>query len=180
MICPTCSGSLIEIRVKSIALDACRKCRGVWFGKGELLAFLNRLIKGKAVKSEQTKLFEQRAVTGKNDLRELPRKCPVCGKIMQKFNYCSDSNVFLDKCDACDGIWADKGEIRPLARYVKEDPEIQAMGHLILETSGEKTHFDDWLIKLAQFLNYGGANWWADLWARMYTRHKGVTGTQDR
>ncbi len=52
---------------------------------------------------------------------------------LHKFNYAYDSNVILDKCSECGGIWADKGEVERVAGYLKKDPEASAVAQGLME-----------------------------------------------
>ena len=66
------------------------------------------------------------------------RQCPQCGAPMREFNYAYDSNVFLDRCPKCDGIWADSGEIRRIAQHLKIDPEVDAIGRGLIAPGAEE------------------------------------------
>jgi len=52
---------------------------------------------------------------------------------MKQFNYAYDSNIFLDRCPDCGGIWADAGEMLQVARHLKPDldREIIAKGLIV-------------------------------------------------
>ena len=52
-------------------------------------------------------------------LNETGLECPECGKPMRKLNYAYNSNVIVDKCSSCDGIWFEKGEIQKVAEFSK-------------------------------------------------------------
>jgi membrane associated rhomboid family serine protease len=52
---------------------------------------------------------------------------------MNKFNYAYGSNVILDKCPDCDGIWADAGESKLVAQYLKDDPQANRLAAAMLE-----------------------------------------------
>jgi Zn-finger nucleic acid-binding protein len=50
----------------------------------------------------------------------------VCTLAMREFNYAYDSNVFLDRCEQCKGIWLDPNEIIDIARHIQYNPEVDA------------------------------------------------------
>ncbi|MHC4572909.1 MAG: rhomboid family intramembrane serine protease [Planctomycetota bacterium] len=133
MKCPFCSNSLRQVESKSAVLDICPNCRGIWFDSGEFVDFVRALAQSQEISPEQTKLFTPRDVNALHTVEEKERFCPRCSKKLHKFNYAYDSNVFLDKCPACGGIWADGGEVEEVARYLKEDPRITAIGRGLLE-----------------------------------------------
>ncbi|HIJ66107.1 MAG TPA: rhomboid family intramembrane serine protease [Candidatus Hydrogenedentes bacterium] len=62
---------------------------------------------------------------------------------MRKFNYAYDSNVILDRCPSCSGIWADGGEIYRLASYNKGHPKLDALGASIVEHENERARFQE-------------------------------------
>ena len=64
--------------------------------------------------------------------------CPDCGIVIKKLNYAADSNVFIDKCGECGGVWTDKGELMAIAEYIKGDPRSARIGEAIIE-SDKKT-----------------------------------------
>ena len=55
--------------------------------------------------------------------------------------------MFLDKCPRCGGIWSDGGEAARVARYLKTDPQIDAVAQHIIrhggETANTEEHFGD-------------------------------------
>ena len=63
--------------------------------------------------------------------------CPDCRKPLREFNYAYDSNIFLDRCDTCQGIWMDKNEIMQIAQHIQYDPDAEAAGRAILNMGKE-------------------------------------------
>ncbi len=51
---------------------------------------------------------------------------------MDKFNYMYDSNIILDKCKTCNGLWADGGELIKLAIYTKGNPILNSLGNALV------------------------------------------------
>jgi Zn-finger nucleic acid-binding protein len=97
-----------------VEVDLCPSCRGMWLEKGEL------------EKIQQTKGHDYSAELARiEDLAgnayELARQkkgarvgCPVCGREMvaKEYGYCSQ--VLIDSCPHCWGIWLDAGEVQAL------------------------------------------------------------------
>jgi Zn-finger nucleic acid-binding protein len=104
MNCPSYSNKLRRIKAKSEVLDICPRCKGIWFDSGELVDFVKELVKSENVLPEKTRLFERRQVHVSDEVVENNKSCPRCNLVMQTFNYCYDSNVFLEKCPDCHGI----------------------------------------------------------------------------
>jgi membrane associated rhomboid family serine protease/Zn-finger nucleic acid-binding protein len=128
MRCPVCSIPLKQVKTRSAVVDMCPRCKGIWFDAGELVDFVKPLSQSDKVSPEKIKLFKRRNVRPLYKFKEKNRLCPRCGKKLQTFNYSCDSNVFLDRCSECGGIWADKGEATAIAAYLKEDPYSTSVG----------------------------------------------------
>lgn len=128
MKCPVCSNTLRQVKSKSATIDICPQCGGIWFDSGELADFMEFLSMNEKILPEEFKPFRRRNVQALYKIKEKNKLCPKCGKELQKFNYSYDSNVFLDKCIDCGGIWTDGGEAIAIARYLKENPTATAVG----------------------------------------------------
>jgi membrane associated rhomboid family serine protease/Zn-finger nucleic acid-binding protein len=135
MKCPHCSNLLRRAKYGKTVIDLCPNCKGIWFDSGELLDVARRLAASEDVPAQKTELFKHREVSSLYDIEEKERLCPRCSKELRKFNYACDSNVILDKCPDCDGIWADGGEVRQIAAYLKDDPQATAVGKAIAQLS---------------------------------------------
>ena len=58
--------------------------------------------------------------------------CPSCNGSMRVTNYCGDSGVCVDRCDACGGLWLDHLELEKvqvlLEQWADDAPaQIQAV-----------------------------------------------------
>ncbi|MCP4259718.1 MAG: rhomboid family intramembrane serine protease [Planctomycetes bacterium] len=133
MKCPSCLGRLREVKSKTALVDICLSCRGIWFDSGEFVDFARNLAESEKISSEDVRLFEPRKVHTLETVKETQKLCPRCDLAMRRFNYSYDSNVFLDKCPKCQGIWTDGGEIQRVARYLKDDPRIKDIGKDLTE-----------------------------------------------
>ncbi len=147
MKCPVCSNSLRQIRYKSVHIDICPKCKGIWFDSGEFLQIVQSVKESNEISPEKVELFEKRNVQVLDNIDEKDRFCPRCDSTLHKFNYSYDSNVFLDKCSECGGIWADADEVRRVASYLKSDPKAIAIGKGLAEKAQK---VEDWR-DLSQF-----------------------------
>lgn len=128
MKCPFCSNRLRQVKSRSAIVDICPDCRGIWFDSGELADFVRALTESEEISPEIPRLFEHREVHTLDTVKEKDKICSRCNQVMLKFNYSYDSNVFLDKCPQCGGIWADGGEVQQIASYLKDDPRIVEIG----------------------------------------------------
>ena len=114
-------------------MDICPVCKGIWFDAGELAGVVKRLSSGEDIVPQETKLFHEREIHTTYQVKEKEKSCPKCNSRMHRFNYSYDSNVFIDKCPDCGGIWTDGGEALQIASYLKDDPKTIAIGKAIAE-----------------------------------------------
>lgn len=72
------------------------------------------------------------------DIQPVPEKtkariCPECSTPLKEINFAYDSNVMIDKCPACKGVWLDRNEIYAIAEHVQYKPEAELMGAAICD-----------------------------------------------
>ena len=133
MQCPACSGVLRTARAKDFVIQICPGCKGVWFESEDFAPFAKQLSEREDLKPPRPEYFEAKKVVHASKVYEEQRFCPKCATEMRKFNYAYDSNIILDKCPNCGGIWTDYGEIQNVAAYLKRDPKADALGASIVE-----------------------------------------------
>jgi len=135
MKCPFCVSELKQVKSKSAIVDICPKCKGIWFDSGEIVDFIRSLTESQELSPQTPELFKPREVEAPGSIEQEHKICPRCDKTLRTFNYAYDSNVLLDKCPDCSGIWADSGEIQQIASYLKKDPAITAFGKSVIKDS---------------------------------------------
>lgn len=118
MECIVCETTLATRTFANQQIDLCESCGGVWCDAGELVPVVNALIRqgkipgaapGGAPKIRQT-----------TDHDPMEKVCPRCEEITESFNYAYDSNIFLNRCVGCSGIWLDGGELRQVALFISK------------------------------------------------------------
>lgn len=133
MICPGCQSILTFEQVYYCKIYPCTRCDGIWL-RADIFP---RLASSLAVNIEKSdhdflKLFKPREVALPDSQRQ-PRLCPECQAVMREFNFAYDSNIFLDKCPRCGGIWTDAGEILKVAEHLKMDARVYEVGRGLIE-----------------------------------------------
>lgn len=128
MDCPKCLGKLQKTTITSrqtseikelqgaglafaLEVDKCFVCSGVWLDKGELDKYL----------SEEIEVVDSPSLGSEMD-KELDAKhgnCPSCGIKMTKVASFKNTQLTVDICDKCQGIWLDPTEIDILERTHK-------------------------------------------------------------
>jgi Zn-finger nucleic acid-binding protein len=125
MKCPQCNSPLKEGNYEAdIQIDLCASCGGMWLNKGELEAiqetvehdYSDILYKIGTV-ARAYELARQKALAG--------RTCPHCHRLLasKEYGYCSQ--ILIEMCPQCEGVWLDRGEMQALEQFFeRERPDI--------------------------------------------------------
>ncbi|MCK4905224.1 zf-TFIIB domain-containing protein [bacterium] len=129
MKCPDCQGELKQIDCKGIMIDECIKCKGKWFDRDELqkakdradddLRWLDFDPFGEDAKKLST--FSQGKI------------CPKCFGIMLALKY-MDSQVLIDKCSGCKGVWLESGELAKIILYLENKVNTKTEKEYVKDT----------------------------------------------
>jgi len=128
MKCPVCKVTTTAVEHDKIELDYCHICHGIWFDRGELELLLDTLTGGTSAKFINGLMQRPQA-----KVAEKTRKCPICGKKMNKLVVGSGQEIIIDACHAGHGLWFDGGESGAFIRQLKleqpagSDPLYQAL-----------------------------------------------------
>jgi Zn-finger nucleic acid-binding protein len=98
-------------------VDVCGACAGVWCDDRELSAVVSALIGAGKIPDGQASTAVKARQAEDHDLQT--KACPRCDQITESFNFAYDSNIFLNRCGDCSGIWLDGGELRSVAQFIK-------------------------------------------------------------
>lgn len=134
MKCPKCEKELKEVPFQGVKIDSCSSCKGYWFEKDELR-------KAKDEKEESLNWMDVDLWESEEKFRISKDEilCPDCGMPLYEVNY-GDSDIKLDVCNICEGMWLDEGEFRKIIKYLKEkggDKIMQDYFKTLLEETGE-------------------------------------------
>jgi membrane associated rhomboid family serine protease len=113
-------------------IDHCPKCNGIWFDADELAPVLMALKSNDHAPAKEKECTEPIRARSPHTVQENDRFCPRCKQMLKKFNYGYDSNVFLDRCPDCQGIWTDTGEVKQIIEYLKPNPKAEEIGRLLV------------------------------------------------
>lgn len=127
MKCPNCDDQELtqKINLGSVEVDVCSLCGGMWFEE-------DGLRKAKYENDESIRWFDfdlwkdpkMFAGTGSD------RMCPIDGASLHKLNY-GDSNIEIEACKECNGIWLDKNEFEKIMEYVKEQADYEILHNYV-------------------------------------------------
>lgn len=116
MECPRCSAATEQVDIKSVKVDRCTGCGGTWHDVGEL-----RLLKDEESRGDyrwiDMELWRAREEFHPDTQDGL--SCPSDGQTMTTVHY-GKSDVQIDICGTCRGIWLDKGEYRKVLAYLED------------------------------------------------------------
>jgi Zn-finger nucleic acid-binding protein len=107
-----------ELRVQNYEADievgGCPSCGGIWLEKGELEAIEN--VREHDYAEELARMPDLGFNAYELALQKSGRTlmCPKCGAEMESREYARCSQVMIDVCPSCHGIWLDKGELEAL------------------------------------------------------------------
>lgn len=152
MNCPSCGKHLKSVPCNGFFINACPQCKGIWFDVGMMQPFMEYLIETQKVPNAPLALSKAIPL---EKLNEAPKKCPKCGRSMRKFNYSYDSNIIMDRCDACSGIWTDKHEAYLAAVYNKGHPKLDKLASSMAAHVHEQEKFKE-LVEGLEDLRSGG------------------------
>lgn len=123
MDCPNCHISLDKAKFYSGEIDYCSKCSGFWFEEDELR-------KTKDQKDNDLNWLDVDLWEDKNRFKisEGKRQCPSCEIPLYEINY-DNSEIKVDLCDLCRGIWLDRGEFKKIIDYLREKSDWEALNN---------------------------------------------------
>ncbi|MFH2009786.1 MAG: zf-TFIIB domain-containing protein [bacterium] len=104
MNCPKCKVEMSAHTVVGIEVDKCPDCEGIYFDQGELDQLLTQGA------PEGTDNPEYSAISDQKDM-ELGT-CPRCDQEMEP--YLGPRNLRLDRCNDCNAVFLDQGELSEL------------------------------------------------------------------
>ena len=139
MNCPLDKTTLIEQRYEdNIKIDHCPTCSGIWLDQSELeLIQKSRENNYQVDLSEKSKLKDQLSGAYRMAAAEAPRNlaCPKCNKNLFEKEYGYSSQVQIDICIHCKGIWLDQGELKSLEVFyerLQADEQHELLPHALV------------------------------------------------
>lgn len=120
MLCPICKKTLEKSILSGVEVDYCPKCLGLWFEEEELRWAKDN--KDRDLRWLDVDLWKDE---GKFKISPGQKLCPRDRLPLYETNY-GDSNIKVDVCNVCQGVWLDRGEFKKIIQYLekKADREI--------------------------------------------------------
>ena len=110
-----------EKHPSTLEIDRCPGCGGVWLEHGEMVrAETLARARGKGVDPNViADLFRRTYVNARRVAEERPAiDCPSCSEVMFEREWIYGSEVKVEVCMGCSGVWLDEGELDDLARFL--------------------------------------------------------------
>jgi len=111
MKCPVDKSVMMVVEHRRIELDYCLTCSGVWLDSGEL-ELLIAVLNAEGANLSQTEPLSKSSGQGK-------RRCPICGRKMEKAWLGKGPKVLIDSCPQGDGLWFDRGELQRVLQEMR-------------------------------------------------------------
>ena len=114
--CPSCKGvKLTKIQLGEVEVEECAHCGGVWL-RQDLFDQVSagKEARGRALGVLPTPSGPRSFV----DSEVRYRPCPICLRMMNRYNYARTSGVIIDGCKS-DGLWFDKDELRKVLEFIQ-------------------------------------------------------------
>jgi Zn-finger nucleic acid-binding protein len=114
----------------NVFTDACPKCKGMFLDKGELEKI------EETPEHDYSKLMSRfpDVIAGAYErARQRAREdisCPGCGADMETKEYAYCSQLMINKCTRCGGIWLDRGEVEALEIFYERSRKEAKRGFL--------------------------------------------------
>jgi len=121
MNCPICKKKLQTILFNNVEVDYCNDCLGLWFEKDELRWAKDN--KDKDLRWLDVDLWKDQ----KNfKVAKGIRLCPECRMPLYEIHY-GDSQVIVDFCRLCGGLWLDRAEFKKIIEWLKNKANYEIM-----------------------------------------------------
>lgn len=112
--CPRCRGDLTTRQVGQVEIDVCEACGGHWYDAGEL-----ERIRQLAPPERPRGLPDPKPPRWVDGAAE-DVQCPRCRETLAAERYAYSSDLVIDRCQACQGVWIDAGELEKMDALVDE------------------------------------------------------------
>lgn len=115
MNCPK-DGAALKTTVyeSEVEVDQCGDCGGMWLDEGELERVQESSEHDYSEELKEMPPYTVRAYEMARQQAAPDLKCPKCGEEMLKKEYGYASQIIIDTCLSCRGVWLDRGEIEAL------------------------------------------------------------------
>jgi Zn-finger nucleic acid-binding protein len=108
--CPECNVVMHQLKIKGTPLQECQKCYGIWV---DAVSF-ERICADRERQADLISAIPRPRIFP-SPVRYRP--CPMCGELMNRFNFAHRSGVIIDKCKD-HGVWFDRDELQRVVDFL--------------------------------------------------------------
>ena len=132
MVCPNCKKETLEkINFDKVEVNRCTQCHGIWFNQDELRKSKDE--KDQYLKWLDIDLWKE----GKKfQVSSSGKMCPLCKETLYEVRY-GESDIKVDTCISCKGIWLDEGEFKKIIAYLKNIVGTETLNKYLRHTFEE-------------------------------------------
>ena len=131
--CPDGCGTLLAYHFRGMVVERCVGCAGLWLHTRDFQA-LEKSKDGAFIQLDEEITPLTLADDHPKKTMGKPRHCPSCATLMLPFAIHAGAPVILDRCDECEGIWADDAELAAFAEALGQ--KLSALASLPAELRG--------------------------------------------
>ena len=123
MQCPRDGSALNSEKYEGdVVVDRCPSCHGFWLDSGELKSVQEIIEHDYSGQLNQINVVAQAYEFARQ--KTLPDiKCPKCGGDLNAKEYSYCSQILIDCCEDCGGMWLDAGELAALEKFFEQAAE---------------------------------------------------------
>lgn len=120
MKCPRDGSELTSENYEAaVVVDRCPTCHGVWLDAGELQIVQETIENDPAAKLGRIDVVARAYEFARQEARP-EIDCPKCGGRLEAGEYVYCSQIMVDRCLDCSGIWLDSGELVALEHFFEQ------------------------------------------------------------
>ena len=121
MLCPLCKIGLEKAILYNVEVNYCPRCLGIFFEENELE--WSKDVKDENLRWLDIDLWKD---ISKFRISRNQKLCSFCRLPLYEVRY-GDSEIRVDLCNLCHGIWLDRGEFKRIIEYLKEKANYEIL-----------------------------------------------------
>ncbi len=133
MKCADCGSGLVQTEQGGVKLDRCTQCGSLWLSDKNFKKLKDS--KDRFVRWLNPDLWSD---IEKHEIGRAKRECPGCGKPLHEIRY-AESDIVIDICPDCCGVWLQKGEIDKITSYLEGIVDDKTAGDYLRSLGHEAT-----------------------------------------
>lgn len=126
MECPVCQKAMKPIEIGDFSIDECLQCKGLWFDKGELQEFKDKI--DPDLRFLDFEIWSRKALF---NVSERPLACPRCRSVSLRAVNFQEPDLDLTFCPFCEGVWLDFGDFKDIVEAFRAESETRSVSDYV-------------------------------------------------